>query len=153
MACSCDTVLPFMSLHYWSLKVSPHLKHSLHFFVKNKCMTLLFIHVQWLARNFSWFLATIVTKPLDSATPISCKGQKFPRWESTYSRFWPLFFAHVQKRHYFYFRSEIGYHNHSQRHWFPVKVLKFWQFDNVLVYFSHIFTVHEQKRLFSSFWL
>ena len=39
-----------------------------------------------------------------------------------FSRFWPFFFAHAQKRRYFYFRSKICRLNRSQRRRFPISV-------------------------------
>jgi len=42
-------------------------------------------------------------------------------------------------------------HNLSQRHWFPINVLKCWRFHNSLVDFRPYFAAHAEKQLFPSF--
>jgi len=43
-----------------------------------------------------------------------------------------FFVADVQKWRYFDFQSEIWHYHLSQRHWFHVKKLKFWQSGDIL---------------------
>ena len=97
--------------------------------------------------------STILTATLDSAIRISFKGRKFRQSESVSGCFGPFFLAHEQNRHYLCFRSEVCYHQRSQRHRFSINGWKLLRFDNVSDNFSHILTAHAQKQLLLSFGL
>jgi len=85
----------------------------------------------WAETAISQLAVTIMTSPLDSATPISRKRRKFRQLESVYDHFGPFFFAHVQNRHCLCFQSKICYHRRSQRHRLPIRGWKFLRFDNM----------------------
>ena len=83
--------------------------------------------------TISELLTTILTTPLESATPISYNSEKFRLSESTGGRFGPFFFAHAHESALFTIqvRNSLCCHRRSQRHQLPINGQKFCQFDSV----------------------